>query len=340
MHSTSKLQERFNAVEVQATCLNDILREARMYSERALPDLLERWGESVANHFILENISPPHNSKNALSEATSLQIEQSIVSFFEAVTAQLNKVPWSIADNGKFYNAGLNALLKVTNALSTRSTKSNTMERVLTAWAPDAMWHSLKITQDKQHSAQEDVVNRWEDLLFWRWTKVLGLQTVVSDWGPAKNSCSDGLWYVTPFCSLPNPDAAVASMAAKMPWSFGAAMDFYRSEDESNITPSMIETIFAMDLSKADAALSTRILLELIFDYTRYGNHMPAMEYFREKNSTLFSSLQLHTVLCKDIMDLDNHISASVDTWTKVVNNIAIEQIPLPDLGFECPQGP
>lgn len=337
MHSTSKSQERFNAVEVHAHCLSDISDEANSCAAEQFPDVLERWGDCVANHFILEHMTLECHSNDALPVALSSRIEKNIVTFFDAVTSQLNQVPWFTAANGRMYNAGVNALLKVTDALSNSSTQSITMDNVLTVWSPEALWHALKVTQDDQYRVQQDTGSQWAGLLFWRWTKVLGLQAVVSNWQPKQNSFSDGLWYVTPFCTAPDPDAAVATMVEKMPWSFGAAMEFYRHEDDNNITENMIESIFSMDLSKADTVLSARVLLELVFDYTRYGHYTPAMEYFQKKHSTMFLAFQLHAVLCGDILNLEQHVSTCIDTWRKVVDEKAIEQIPLPDLGFERP---
>ena len=142
---------------------------------------------------------------------------------------------------------------------------------------------------------------------------------------------------VPPFSSVSDPDAAVASLAAKTPWSFGSALEYYQNEDEENVSANMVRTIFAMDLKKANALLSIRMLLELLFNNTRCQAYSSGMEQFQIRHPDLFAAFQLQVSLHENVFDAEKYAPACIDSWNHAIHGKAVDSVPLPDLGFEGP---
>ena len=303
--------------------------------------LLKEWGEKIAFHLVCEKQSPNY-SLHASSCLSAEQIGDAIITFFEAARVALVARPWPHTPEGKPNNAALAGIVSILDAISPNKnigSVSPTMDYILNAraWNPDGLWFALDSTQNLAKDQLALTDKSWQAQPFWRWTAQLGIQACITDWTPNKNFQGDKMWYVTPFQQLPDPDAAVRTLAAKVPGSFGAALEYYQDEPEEHVSADMAKTIFQMDYAQANAGLSTKLLLSLMFDYSRYHAYGAGMQIFQDKHPDLFAVFELQVSMHDSSDDAEKYASSCETAWMQAVHGKPIDCIPLPDLGLERP---
>lgn len=325
--------------------LNDAIAWHKLYKD-AQPEekaaCIEQWGLALSRHFGLEKDSSAYAS-NATSEPSAKQIGESVIAFFDAAHDMLLTFPWRHDPQGNSNNPALIGMAAITDAFAADGKHSKfaspTMAYVLDTlnWNPDGLWLALASTQEdtRRQLALDD--KDWRVQPFWRWTAQLGVQACGTDWKPNNNTLSEKMWYVTPFRALYAPDSAVSAMATKVPWSFGAALEFYQDEDEEHVTPSMVQSIFTMDYAQANARLSTELLLHLMFNHARHQSYESGMALVQERHPDLYAAFQLQVSLHDDVYDAEKYAPACLDSWNHAIHGKALDSVPLPDLGFEGP---
>lgn len=303
--------------------------------------LIEQWGLSLARHLELEKESQAY-AHNASLAPVAGYIGHSLIAFFEAAQKMLLVLPWKHT-RANPSNPALTGLVAIIDAVCkddnhlkrgspTVAYALNTMR-----WNPDALWLALNSTQELAQSQLAFDNKDWRIQPFWRWTAHLGVQASLTDWIPNDNHLSDKMWYVTPFVRLPNPNAAVAAMAEKLPWSFGAALEFYQDEPEEDVSQNMIESIFTMDLAKANARLSTELLLNLMYGHAQYQAYGAGLDMLQQRHPDLYAAFQLQVSLHDDIYDAEKYAPICVEFWNYAIYGKTMDSVALPDLGFEGP---
>lgn len=325
--------------------LADVILWQQLYKD-APPDekasYIEQWGLALARHFGLEKESSVY-ARKAMSEPSAKQVGESVIAYFQAAQDMLLAFPWKHDPQGNSNNPALIGMEAITDVFAADGQHSKfaspTMAYLLNTmnWNPDGLWFALASTQEDTRRQLALDNKDWRVQPFWRWTAQLGVQACVTDWKPNNNKLSDKMWYVTPFRALYAPDAAVAAMATKVPWSFGAALEFYQDEDEEHMTPSMVRSIFTMDYAQANAVLSTQLLLHLMFNHARYQDYKAGMALVQEKHPDLYAAFQLQVSLHDDVYDAEKYAPACIESWNQAIHGKPLDSTPLPELGFESP---
>ena len=316
--------------------LKDILSDGNNYHRASPTDrgtALIAWASSIATHFRMEQRSPGcHIQGPAVPEQ---QIGSSIADFLDIVNDRLRETSKS-----DFVNPALLALVSVLDALTPSGTMvfSPTLDHVVNTrkWSPDALWLTLASTQELVEKQLFLPNKDWRIQPFWRFTALLGVQSCLTNWTPPYGLVANSMWYVTPFHTLPNPDAAIATMAAKLPGSFSAALEFYRDEDEEIMTPSMVASIFGMDYAQANAPNAVRTLLDIMTDHVLYQSYNAGMQLFQARYPDLYTMFQLQVSL-QQHNDSDWGIAGCVDGWNRIIHRQTPASTTLPYLGFESP---
>ena len=324
--------------------LEEIVWAAEKY--RQAPDvekahMLEKWGSHIAFNLKVEN-TVTEFSLHASSRVTAEQIGSAIAAFFEAAQTCLLELPWPHTPQGKPDNPALTALVSIIDAweASAMAAKgAGTMDYVFNTlkWNPDGLWVALFATQEMVKRQLELEDKSWQVQPFWRWTAQLGVQACLTEWQPNNNSLSDKMWYVTPFHEMDNADVAVQQMATKAPWSFGAALEYYQDEPEEHVSTDMAQTIFQMDYAQANIALSTQLLLSLMFEYSRYHAYSAGLQILQDKHPDLFAAFKLQVSLHDGPQDAEKYASACESAWMHAVHGKPVDCMALPDLGLESP---
>ena len=322
--------------------LRYIVEDADKYKNAesaAKMDILSNWSDHIVSHLRIENnaIANPVVESSYPPDET---VGRAIIEFFEATTDILMAATSLLVQPRDLKVTALLGIVPVINVLASPLDNAlRTMSYLLNDlnWNPDRLWSALAFTQDfaKSQLALKD--KSWQVQPFWLWTKQLGVQACLTNWKPNNNTLSDKMWYVTPFRHLPNPDATVAAMATKVPWSFGAALEFYQDEPEEDVSADMAKTIFQMDYAQANATLSTQLLLSLMFNYSRYQSYSEGMQIFQNKHPDLFAAFELQVSLYDSQKDADHYASECETAWMHSIQEHPIDCMALPDLGLECP---
>ena len=316
--------------------LKDILSDGNNYHRASPTDrgtALIAWASSIATHFRMEQRSPGcHIQGPAVPEQ---QIGSSIADFLDIVNDRLRETSKS-----DFVNPALLALVSVLDALTPSGTMvfSPTLDHVVNTrkWSPDALWLTLASTQELVEKQLFLPNKDWRIQPFWRFTAVLGIQACLTNWTPQHGTVADSMWYVTPFHALSDPDAAIATMATKLPKSFSAALEFYQNENEENMTPNMVASIFGMDYAQANAPNAVRTLLDIMTDHVLYQSYNAGMQLFQARYPDLYTMFQLQVSL-QHHNDSDWGTAGCVDGWNRILHGQTPASTPLPYLGFESP---
>lgn len=323
--------------------LNDIVRSAAQY--QAAPheekcSLLEEWGTCVAQHLEIELLGPSTLYALEYIEPPELvnDVLRSIGHFFEALQTQLMVMPWPHTPQGVPQHPGLRGLIAILDVADKNIAGSPTLNRVLTSgiWNPERLLDVLQSTQQLQRSSDPESAKKWENLPFWRCIQMLAIATLTSQWTPPAGY-GPKMWYMPLFHKFPNPEEAFSTLVDKVPHGFSAALEYYQSEPPENITAAMIERMFAMDWSKTNATIAVQMLLELVYDHNLDNAYPEGMRWFQHHRPDLFAAFQLQASLFDSSKDAEEHTQACLPGWNQAIHGVAIEAIPLPELGLESP---
>lgn len=323
--------------------LNEIVRLATEYE--MVPDkekcaLLQEWGARIAYHletelrgpstlYALDHVEPEELAKDVLS---------SIAHFFDAIQTQLMVMPWPYTPQGVPSHPGLRGLTAILDAADKNIAGSPTLNCVLAsgAWNPERLLGVLLSTQQLQRQADPERTNTWENLPFWRCIQMLSIAALTSQWVPPP-SHGPKMWYTPIFHKFPDPDKAMATLIEKVPHSLSAALEFYQSEPPEHLTPGMIERIFAMDFAKTNSTMAVQMLLELTYDHQLDNAYSEGMRCFQQMHPDLFTAFQLQASLFSAAADAQDYTQACLPAWNQAIHGMAIDALPLPELGFESP---
>lgn len=215
-------------------------------------------------------------------------------------------------------------------------------------WDPSELLNVLHATKEQQLTEYLSVNSTnnikfvaplgWKTETYWLLQKEFCMQTLDTSWVPPHNGHSDGMWYTDPMDNDSGDTLRRATiLAKKMPWSFGAALEYYRDAQRFEPTERLI---FDMDWSIADPSVSTYTMLELIDKTSWHEHQLFAIDCIKRRSPELLNAFNANLEVlqkCPDLFTKDSVYQSCKEAWKHIVQKESTVSMTVPDSVFECP---
>lgn len=302
------------------------------------PKAVEQLGNRIASHLIMEPHGEAFSIRNALPTIKPEQVETAILTFLEEAPKALLGTPWTTTYAGPLEHPAMTGIVAFIGAISKDPVASPTVHALLTSgrWNPDPLWFALAETLTQQ-AEMFGASTRWELYPFWRFTAMMGQYAIGTSWTPNKNGVSDNMWHVTPFHKHDHV-ATLETMATKMPWSAGPALQYYQLTElkEEAVVP-VVSAILGMNFAESEAKFCLEMLLEMTYDHGIDQSYDVLLKCFQEKYPGLATAVSFQASLLSEVSEAAAAVPALFSSWEHEIHGKAIDQMALPELSFERP---